>query len=68
MKILHNPDSSVDCLKMKKNPIPLEEVEPVEKIMKRFVTGAMSLWFNKQGSSRDDGYCNEQDRRTKQYR
>ena len=27
---------------MKKNPIPLEEVEPVEKIMKRFVTGAMS--------------------------
>ena len=29
-------------LRMKKNPIPLEEVEPVEKIMKRFVTGAMS--------------------------
>ncbi len=30
-------------LRMKKNPIPLEEVEPVEKIMKRFVTGAMSF-------------------------
>ena len=29
-------------LRMKTNPIPLEEVEPVEKIMKRFVTGAMS--------------------------
>jgi glutamate synthase (NADPH/NADH) large chain len=28
--------------RMKKNPIPLEEVEPVENIMKRFVTGAMS--------------------------
>ena len=28
--------------KIRKNPIPLEEVEPVEKIMKRFVTGAMS--------------------------
>ncbi len=29
-------------LTYKRNPIPLEEVEPVEKIMKRFVTGAMS--------------------------
>lgn len=30
-------------LKMRKNPIPLEEVEPAEKIMRRFVTGAMSF-------------------------
>ncbi len=29
-------------LKMKKNPIPPDEVEPAENIMKRFVTGAMS--------------------------
>ena len=29
-------------LKIKTNPIPIEEVEPVESIMKRFVTGAMS--------------------------
>ena len=29
-------------LRMKSNPIPIEEVEPVENIMKRFVTGAMS--------------------------
>jgi glutamate synthase (NADPH/NADH) large chain len=29
-------------LKIRKNPIPLDEVEPVESIMKRFVTGAMS--------------------------
>jgi glutamate synthase (NADPH) large chain len=29
-------------LRIKINPIPLEEVEPAEKIMKRFVTGAMS--------------------------
>lgn len=29
-------------LRMKKNPIPVEEVEPAENIMKRFVTGAMS--------------------------
>ena len=29
-------------LRMKYNPIPIEEVEPVEQIMKRFVTGAMS--------------------------
>jgi glutamate synthase (NADPH/NADH) large chain len=29
-------------LKMKKNPIPTDEVEPSENIMKRFVTGAMS--------------------------
>jgi len=30
-------------LKPKKNPIPVEEVEPAEDIMKRFVTGAMSF-------------------------
>ena len=29
-------------LRMKKNPIPVSEVEPAENIMKRFVTGAMS--------------------------
>jgi len=29
-------------LKIKTNPIPIEEVEPVENIMKRFVSGAMS--------------------------
>ena len=29
-------------LRIKTNPIPIEDVEPVEKIMKRFVTGAMS--------------------------
>jgi glutamate synthase (NADPH/NADH) large chain len=29
-------------LDYKRNPIPIDEVEPVEKIMKRFVTGAMS--------------------------
>ncbi|NSW95410.1 MAG: glutamate synthase large subunit, partial [Bacteroidales bacterium] len=30
-------------LKIKRNPIPIDEVEPVENIMKRFVTGAMSF-------------------------
>jgi len=29
-------------LRTKNNPVPIEEVEPVEQIMKRFVTGAMS--------------------------
>ncbi len=29
--------------KIRKNPIPLEEVEPADKIMRRFVTGAMSF-------------------------
>jgi glutamate synthase (NADPH) large chain len=30
------------ALRWKKNPIPIEEVEPAEEILKRFVTGAMS--------------------------
>lgn len=30
------------CFNLKRNPIPLDEVEPEEQIMKRFVTGAMS--------------------------
>ncbi len=29
-------------LRLKKNPVPIDEVEPAENIMKRFVTGAMS--------------------------
>ena len=32
-----------DFFDFKKNPIPLDEVEPVEKIVKHFVTGAMSF-------------------------
>ena len=32
-----------DFLTFKKNPIPIEDVEPVSHIMKRFVTGAMSF-------------------------
>jgi glutamate synthase (NADPH/NADH) large chain len=30
-------------MRLKENPIPLEEVEPAENIMRRFVTGAMSF-------------------------
>ncbi len=30
------------CFKLKRNPIPIDRVEPAEEIMKRFVTGAMS--------------------------
>jgi glutamate synthase (NADPH/NADH) large chain len=30
------------CFTLKKNPVPIEKVEPVEEILKRFVTGAMS--------------------------
>jgi glutamate synthase (NADPH) large chain len=30
------------CFKFKRNPVPLDQVEPEEEIMKRFVTGAMS--------------------------
>ena len=30
------------ALKWKKNPIPIDEVEPAENILNRFVTGAMS--------------------------
>lgn len=30
------------CFNLKKNPIPIDQVEPIEEILKRFVTGAMS--------------------------
>ncbi len=38
-----NPMFLRDFFSFKKNPIPLEEVEPVEDIVKHFVTGAMSF-------------------------
>jgi glutamate synthase (NADPH/NADH) large chain len=37
-----NPGFIRGLLRIKKNPIPVDEVESVEHIMKRFVTGAMS--------------------------
>ncbi len=39
---LPRPSFLRGLLTYKRNPIPVEEVEPVENIMKRFVTGAMS--------------------------
>jgi len=40
----NNPVTLRSLLKFKeKNPIPLDEVEPVEEIVKRFATGAMSF-------------------------
>ena len=38
----HFPSFIRGCFNVKKNPIPLDQVEPVENIMTRFVTGAMS--------------------------
>ncbi|MBU1997953.1 MAG: glutamate synthase large subunit, partial [Candidatus Omnitrophica bacterium] len=39
-----NPTTLRSLLRFKnKNPIPLEEVEPIEEIVKRFATGAMSF-------------------------
>ncbi len=38
-----NPIFIRDFFSFKKNPIPLEQVEPVENIVKHFVTGAMSF-------------------------
>ena len=49
-------------------PIPLEEVEPVEAIVKRFKTGAMSYGSISQGSARDAGDRHEPHRRTEQHR
>ncbi len=38
-----NPVFLRDFFRFKKNPIPIEQVEPVENIVKRFVTGAISF-------------------------
>ena len=42
MRIMLRPGFIRGLLKIKTNPIPVEEVEPAEGIMRRFVTGAMS--------------------------
>ncbi len=49
-------------------PVPLEEVEPVESLMKRFKTGAMSLRLDQQGSARDARDRDEPHRRQEQHR
>ncbi len=45
-KLVNEKESPIflrDFFSIKKNPIPIEEVEPVESIVKHFVTGAMSF-------------------------
>ena len=46
-------------LKRRRTPVPLDEVEPVEAIVKRFATGAMSLRLDQPGSARDAGHRDE---------
>ena len=45
--------------KSDRTPIPIEEVEPAEAILKRFATGAMSLRLDQPGSARDDCHRHE---------
>ena len=44
-------------------PIPIDEVEPVEAIVKRFSTGAMSLRLDQRGGARDARHRDEPHRR-----
>ena len=46
--------SSTSC-----TPVPIEEVEPVESIVKRFATGAMSLRLDLGRGARDAGHRHE---------
>ena len=49
-------------------PVPLDEVEPVEHIVRRFATGAMSVRVDQPGSARDAGDRDEPARRKIQHR
>ena len=49
-------------------PVPLDEVEPVETIVKRFATGAMSYGSISAGGARDAGHRHEPHRRQVQHR
>ncbi len=49
-------------------PVPLDEVEPVESIVKRFATGAMSLRLDQRRGPRDARHRHEPPRRPQQHR
>ena len=49
-------------------PMPLDEVEPANEIVKRFATGAMSYGSISQRSARDAGHRHEPHRRQEQHR
>ena len=56
-----NPVTLRSLLKFKPgNPIPLEEVESAEDIMKRFASGAMSFGSLSKEAHRDYSHCHEQ--------
>ena len=55
-------------LKPAATPIPLDEVEPVESILKRFATGRHVLRLHQPGGPRDPGHRHEPHRRQVQHR
>ena len=55
-------------LKSDRPPVPLDEVEPVEAILKRFKTGAMSYGSISKRGARDAGDRDEPHRRQEQHR
>ena len=57
-----------DLLQFKqREPIPLEEVEPIEAITRRFKTGGHELRIHLQGSPRSPGHRHEPHRRQVQH-
>ena len=54
--------------KFAEKPLPIEEVESVENIVKRFKTGAMSYGSISQGSARNARHRDEPHRRQEQHR
>ena len=49
-------------------PVPIDEVEPVSEIVKRFATGAMSLRLDLEGGPRDARHRHEPHRRQVEHR
>ena len=52
----------------KARPIPIDQVESAENIVKRFKTAAMSYGALSEEAHRDDGHCHEPDRRKVKHR
>ena len=51
-----------------RQPVPIDEVEPVSEIVKRFATGAMSLRLDLEGGARDARHRHEPHRRQVEHR
>ena len=58
----HSLRNLLELVPLPSGPVPIDEVEPIEEIRRRFTTAGMSLGALRPRGTRDACHCHESDR------